>query len=220
MSAGARPDGVLLAQASTEIASSSESAGSGPCAKQVGAQDVGEHDRVAAAGFARRRHAQAAHRGAGVQQCTPATRRDRVRLLRDQKDNAGPPRPARPHPAGIEQEIYALLAVYQIIRIAIADATGSAPGTDPDRASFTIALEAALDPVIQAANVIATTVVDLVGTIGRHVLDNLMPDRRLRLSPRAVKRPISRYAYKSLKIDRRSYKAALAIDILTPAISP
>lgn len=123
-------------------------------------------------------------------------------------------------PAGIEQEIYALLAVYQIIRIAIADATGSAPGTDPDRASFTIALEAARDPVMQAANVIATTVVDLVGTIGRHVLDNLMPDRRLRLSPRAVKRPISRYAYKSLKIDRRSYKAALAIDILTPAISP
>jgi hypothetical protein len=123
-------------------------------------------------------------------------------------------------PAGIAQEIYALLAVYQIIRIAIADATGSAPGTDPDRASFTIALEAARDQVIQAANVIATTVVDLVGTIGRRVLDNLMPDRRLRLSPRAVKRPMSRYAYKSLKIDRRSYKATLAIDILTPPISP
>ena len=81
------------------------------------------------------------------------------------------------------------------------------PGTDPDRASFTIALETARDQVIQAANVIAGTVIDLVGTIGRRVLDNLMPDRRLRLSPRAVKRPLSRYAYKSLKIDRRSYKA-------------
>ena len=118
-------------------------------------------------------------------------------------------------PPGIDQEIYALLAVYQIIRIAIADATGSAPGTDPDRASFTIALEAARDQVIQAANVIATTAIDLIGTIGRKVLDNLMPDRRLRLSPRAVKRPMSRYAYKSLKIDRRSYKATLAINILT-----
>ena len=95
-------------------------------------------------------------------------------------------------PAGIAQEVYALLAVYQIIRIAIADATGSAPGTDPDRASFTIALETARDQVIQAANVIAGTVIDLVGTIGRRVLDNLMPDRRLRLSPRAVKRPLSR----------------------------
>ena len=123
-------------------------------------------------------------------------------------------------PAGIAQEVYALLAVYQIIRIAIADATGSAPGTDPDRASFTIALETARDQVIQAANVIAGTVIDLVGTIGRRVLDNLMPDRRLRLSPRAVKRPLSRYAYKSLKIDRRSYKATLSIDILIPPISP
>ena len=62
--------------------------------------------------------------------------------------------------------------------------------------------------------------IDLVGAIGRRVLDNLMPDRRLRLSPRAVKRPLSRYAYKSLKIDRRSYKATLSIDILTPSISP
>jgi len=123
-------------------------------------------------------------------------------------------------PAGIAQEVYALLAAYQIIRIAIADAIDSAPGADPDRASFTIALETARDQVIQAANVIATTVIDLVGTIGRRVLDNLMPDRRLRLSPRAVKRPLSRYAYKSLKIDRRSYKATLSIDILTPPISP
>ena len=123
-------------------------------------------------------------------------------------------------PAGIAQEVYALLAVYQIIRIAIADAIESTPGTDPDRASFTIALEAARDQVTQAANVIATTVIDLAGTIGRRVLDNLLPARRLRVSPRAVKRPMSRYAYKSLKIDRRSYKATLAIDILTPPISP
>ncbi|MDD1064315.1 IS4 family transposase, partial [Streptomyces cocklensis] len=43
--------------------------------------------------------------------------------------------------AGIAQEIYALLATYQAIRIAIADATESTTGTDPDRASFTIALE-------------------------------------------------------------------------------
>ena len=123
-------------------------------------------------------------------------------------------------PAGIAQEVYALLAAYQIIRIAIADAITCAPGTDPDRASFTIALETARDQVIQAANIIAATVTGLAGTIGRRVLDNLMPDRRLRLSPRAVKRPLSRYARKSLKIDRRSYKATLSIDILTPPSSP
>jgi hypothetical protein len=47
-----------------------------------------------------------------------------------------------------------------------------------------------------------------------------MPARRLRVSPRAVKRPLSRYAYKSLRIDRRTYKATISIDILTPQPSP
>jgi Insertion element 4 transposase N-terminal/Transposase DDE domain len=119
-------------------------------------------------------------------------------------------------PAGIAQEIYALLVTYQAIRIAIADATGAAGGIDPDRASFSVALEAARDQVVRAAAVIADTSIDLVGTIGRHVLDNLMPDRRPRVSPRAVKRPLSRYAYKSLNIDRRTYKATLTIDIIAP----
>lgn len=122
---------------------------------------------------------------------------------------------------GIAQEIYALLTVYQVIRIAIADATGTVPGTDPDRAGFSIALQTARDQVIRAAGVIADTTIDLVGTIGRAVLDNLMPARRLRVSPRAVKRPLSRYAYKSLRVDRRTYKATISIDILlTGPISP
>jgi hypothetical protein len=123
------------------------------------------------------------------------------------------------HPSAIDQEIYALLATYQAIRIAITDAATTS-GTDPDRASFSIALQAARDQVIQAANVIADTVIDLVGTIGRAVLDRLMPARRLRVSPRAVKRPLSRYAYKSLRVDRRTYQATLQISILTPANGP
>nr|WP_198035414.1 IS4 family transposase [Streptacidiphilus rugosus] len=122
---------------------------------------------------------------------------------------------------GVAQEIYALLAVYQVIRIAIADATGAVPGTDPDRASFSVALQTARDQVIQAAGVIAGTVIDLVGAIGQAVLDRLMPTRRLRISPRAVKRPLSRYAYKGLRVDRRTYKAIISIDILlTEPISP
>ncbi|MFJ2722716.1 transposase [Streptomyces sp. NPDC087437] len=121
---------------------------------------------------------------------------------------------------GIAQEIYALLTVYQVIRITIADATETA-GADPDRGSFSAALQAARDQVIQAAGVIADTTIDLVGAIGRAVLDHLMPARRLRLSPRAVKRPLSRYAYKSLRVDRRTYKATISIDILsTGSISP
>jgi hypothetical protein len=121
---------------------------------------------------------------------------------------------------GITQEIYALLTVYQALRIAITDATLTAPGTDPDRASFTIALHAARDQAIQAANVIAGETIDLAGTIGRHILDNLLPARRPRLSPRAVKRPLSRYAYKSLHVDRRTYQATISIDLLTDPPSP
>ena len=48
---------------------------------------------------------------------------------------------------GVEQEIWALLVLYQLLRTAIADAAGTVPGTDPDRASFTIALNAARDQV-------------------------------------------------------------------------
>ena len=121
---------------------------------------------------------------------------------------------------GITQEIYALLTAYQALRIAITDTTLTAPGTDPDRASFTVALQAARDQVIQAAGVIASETIDLAGTIGRHILSNLLPDRRLRISPRAVKRPLSRYAHKSLRVDRRTYKATISIDILTNPPSP
>jgi hypothetical protein len=120
---------------------------------------------------------------------------------------------------GIAQEIYALLALYQVIRIAIADAT-TVLGTDPDRASFSVALQAARDQVIQAAGVIAGTVIDLAGTIGRAVLNQPMPARRLRVSPRAVKRPLSRYAYKSLRVNRRTCKATISIGILTAQPGP
>lgn len=45
-------------------------------------------------------------------------------------------------PTRVEQEVYALLIVYQLLRTAIAD-TALAAGIDPDRASFTIALNTA-----------------------------------------------------------------------------
>jgi Insertion element 4 transposase N-terminal/Transposase DDE domain len=117
-------------------------------------------------------------------------------------------------PGGIEQEAYALLVTYQALRTAIADATGTAPGADPDRASFTVALEAARDQVTQAAGVIAGTRVDLAGRIGRLVLAALMPARRLRISPRVVKRAISKYNARG-KVDRKTYQATIDIAILT-----
>ena len=96
------------------------------------------------------------------------------------------------------------------------DATDTRPGIDPDRASFTIALNAARDQLIQAAGVIADTVIDLVGHIGRLVLANLLPPRRTRLSPRVVKRAISKYHAQGLNINRTTYQATISIDILTP----
>jgi hypothetical protein len=117
-------------------------------------------------------------------------------------------------PAGIDQEIYALLVTYQILRTAMADATASMPGTDPDRASFTIAWQAARDQLIQAAGIITGTVIDLTGTIGRHVLAGLLQARRLRVSPRIVKRAISKYQARGPGIDRTSYKATVSIDVL------
>jgi hypothetical protein len=119
-------------------------------------------------------------------------------------------------PTGIEQEIYALLITYQLLRTAMADATHTRPDTDPDRASFTIAYQTARDQIIHAANVITGTVIDLVGTIGRHILANLLPARRLRVCPRIVKRAISKYQARGPNIDRTSYKATIGIDILAP----
>ena len=120
-------------------------------------------------------------------------------------------------PGGLEQEIYALLTAYQALRIAIADATFAAPDVDPDRASFTVALNAARDQLIKAAGVIADTTVDLVGAIGRQVLDNPLPARRCRTTPRVVKRAISNYAPKTAtgRIRGPSRNATISIDVLT-----
>ena len=121
-------------------------------------------------------------------------------------------------PDGIDQEVYALLVTYQALRTAIADAAATVPGTDPDRASFAVALNAARDQVILAAGVLAGAVTELAGTIGRLVLDSLMPSRRLRVSPRAVKRAMSKYNAKG-KVDRTTRKAAIAIAILAAPLT-
>jgi hypothetical protein len=116
---------------------------------------------------------------------------------------------------GIDQEIHALLIIYQTLRTAMADATDTRPGTDPDRASFTTALNTARNQIIQAAGVIADTVIDLVGAIGRAVLAHLLPDRRIRVKARMIKRSNSKYQARGPTIDRRSYKATISIDIVT-----
>ncbi|MFI2652034.1 hypothetical protein [Micromonospora fulviviridis] len=119
-------------------------------------------------------------------------------------------------PDGVDQEIHALLIVYQVLRTAMADATDSQPGLGPDRASFTTALTTARDQLVHAAGVIADTVIDLVGVIGERFLANLLPDRRIRTKAGMIKRSNSKYQARGPHIDRRTYKAT-SINILTNA---
>ena len=92
---------------------------------------------------------------------------------------------------GAEQELGALLAVYQALRMAMTAAAEPA-GADPDRASFTIALEAARDQVTEPAASRTPGPAD-TGRIGRAVLAGLLPARRPRYSARKVKSSTSRY---------------------------
>jgi hypothetical protein len=97
--------------------------------------------------------------------------------------------------AGIEQEVWALLTLYQLLRIAMVEAIETRPGLDPDRASFTTALQTARDQLITAHDIDPdpATATDRLGAIGQAVLATLLPARRLRYSNRNVKCTTSRY---------------------------
>jgi len=98
--------------------------------------------------------------------------------------------------AGLEQETWALLTLYQLLRMAMVTAVESRPGTDPDRASFTTALHAARDQLVAARGIVPADRPDLLGVIGHAVLATLLPPRRARWSARKVKNATSRYIYR------------------------
>ena len=125
------------------------------------------------------------------------------RLARPQP---GRSRPGTPRPAGH------LPGAPHRDRRRAGTAPGADPDPDPDRASFSVALDAAREQVILAAGVTAATTAGLAGRIGERVLASLMPPRRLRTSPRVVKRAISRYNAKG-KPDRTTRKATINVEI-------
>jgi hypothetical protein len=94
---------------------------------------------------------------------------------------------------GLEQETWALLTLYQLLRTAMVTAAETRPGTDPDRASFTTALQAAGEELTAARGICPDGPPDLTGAIGRAVLSTLLPARRRRYSARKVKCATSRY---------------------------
>lgn len=120
-------------------------------------------------------------------------------------------------PAGLNQEMWALLTLYQALRAVLVEAAESVPGTDPDRCCFTIALQSARDHVVQAIGIVPDQPGSL-GLIGRRVLARLLPPRRLRVSTRKVKSPMSRYSerHNDGRPDRSHAVTHLAVTVLEP----
>ncbi|MEN3263236.1 IS4 family transposase [Pseudonocardia sp.] len=129
---------------------------------------------------------------------------------------------------GLEQEVWALLTVYQLLRMAMVTAVESRPDTNPDRASFTTALQTARDQLIAADGIVPTSQpgkpgkpdhTDLLGAIGRAVLATLLPPRRLRWSTRRLKNATSRYLNRD---DRRPHLpttiASIEVTLHTPSL--
>jgi hypothetical protein len=129
-------------------------------------------------------------------------------------------------PADIDQEIWALLTVYQtIIRMAV-DAIDASPdtrpGTRPDRISFTAALQTAADQVTAAAGIITPTGATLIGVIGRAVLDELLPPPRPRGKARTRKNPTSKYTANTGAFPRTSltYTITTTVTIMEEGLTP
>lgn len=119
------------------------------------------------------------------------------------------------HPGAVNQEMWALLTCYQVLRTAMTDAVLARPDIDPDRLSFSIGLRTARDLLIQAKGIVTGTTIDLVGHIGAAILAEPMPTPRIRTRPRIIKRAISKYRAKERNPDRRTYPATFTTTILT-----
>jgi hypothetical protein len=122
---------------------------------------------------------------------------------------------------GVEQELWALLTLCQLLRMAMVTAVETRPGTDPDRASFTTALQAAREELTAARGICPDGPADLPGVIGSAVLATLLPARRPRYSARKVKCATSRYLARP---DGRPRKVtsitAIRVTITTPPLDP
>jgi hypothetical protein len=115
-------------------------------------------------------------------------------------------------PVLARQELWALLAVYQALRILIVRAAART-GLDPDRISFTAALNAAQRTVSTPRSQLAATL-DQAET---EILSSLVPERQGRIYPRAVKKPVSRYPSRHNRTGPISQHAAHAVTITPPA---
>jgi hypothetical protein len=122
----------------------------------------------------------------------------------------------------IEQEVYALLTVYQSLVRVITDAVATQPGTDPRRASFTTALETARDQLVAATHSAPPPEHLLIGAIGRAVLATLLPTPRHRVKARSRKHTTSKYARNAgtWPATTTTYTITSQIAIMTEGLTP
>lgn len=127
-------------------------------------------------------------------------------------------------PDGVEQEIYAYLTIYQVLR-RVSHHSERRIGTDPDRVSFTVAVRTARHSVIAADHTAPGTPEQAFHQL---LTSELPPPRRVdRVSPRAVKRPVSPFSYKqahALRESRTSRRATYTVHLhegsANPAMTP
>lgn len=116
---------------------------------------------------------------------------------------------------GIEQEVYALLTVYQALVRVASDLVAARPGLSAQRISITVLLNAAADQIVAARGIGPDEPVALIGVIGRTALTGLLPQgRRWRLKARVRKRN-SKYTFTADKHPRKAQAYTLHIEMIT-----
>ncbi|WP_157984947.1 transposase [Lentzea terrae] len=119
---------------------------------------------------------------------------------------------------GVRQELFGLLVVYQAARRVAADAADSA-GLDPDRISLTVVLRTTRHTVINAHTPVPGRSDESCPRIRAAALDPraLGPaERRTRIWPRRIKRPISPFAYNKSKWDQPMRQVTITSTIAPP----
>ncbi|WP_328915400.1 MULTISPECIES: IS4 family transposase [unclassified Streptomyces] len=96
-------------------------------------------------------------------------------------------------PAGLAQEIHALLISYQLLRLVMARA-GTAAGLPCTAMGFTLALRETVNGITTATEIDGPPDARLLGAVGTYLRDHPLPPRRLRIYNRLVKRSLSKYA--------------------------
>ncbi|WP_181809537.1 IS4 family transposase [Streptomyces shenzhenensis] len=115
---------------------------------------------------------------------------------------------------GVEQEVYALLTVYQALVRVGGDLTTARPGLSPERISMIVLFNAAADQIVAAQGIAPHDPVILVGAIARAALAGLLPKgKRRRLKARVRKRS-SKYTFTAAKHPRKPQAYALAFETL------